>query len=62
MPIDVSYGTVPDQAERTGYEIDVVVRGAVGQDGGAGFTDDLRAAADRGEVVLVDLARLYEGE
>ncbi|MEU6195510.1 ATP-binding protein [Streptomyces sp. NPDC047061] len=108
MPIDVSYGTVPDQAERTGHEIDVVVRGAVGQDSGvllslgeakwdqvmglghlerlrhvsallagrgvdvsavqiacysgAGFTDDLRAAGDRGEVVLVDLARLYEGE
>ncbi|MEU1161390.1 ATP-binding protein [Streptomyces sp. NPDC005921] len=108
MPIDVSYGTVPDQAERTGHEIDVVVRGAVGQDSGvllslgeakwdqvmglghlerlrhvtallagrgvdtsavrlacysgAGFTDGLRAASDRGEVVLVDLARLYEGE
>ncbi|GGN12905.1 ATP-binding protein [Streptomyces fuscichromogenes] len=108
MPIDVSYGTVPDQAERTGHEIDVVVRGAVGQDSGvllslgeakwdqtmglghlerlrhvtallaargvdtsavrlacysgAGFTDDLWAEADRGEVVLVDLARLYEGE
>lgn len=108
MPIDVSYGTVPDQAERTGHEIDVVVRGAVGQDSGvllslgeakwdqvmglghlerlrhvtallagrgvdisavrlacysgAGFTDDLRAVGERGEVVLVDLARLYEGE
>ncbi|MDO0911526.1 hypothetical protein QQM39_11900 [Streptomyces sp. DT2A-34] len=34
MPIDVSYGTVPDQALRTGYEIDVVVRGAVDQDNG----------------------------
>ncbi|MHA5051811.1 hypothetical protein [Streptomyces sp. SD15] len=29
---------------------------------GAGFTDDLRAAADRDEVILVDLARLYESE
>jgi hypothetical protein len=28
---------------------------------GAGFTPDLHAAASRGEVVLVDLARLYEG-
>ena len=108
MPIDVSYGTVPDQAERTAHEIDVVVRGAVGQDNGvllslgeakwdqvmgtghlerlrhaaallaargvdtsavrpacysgAGFTDELRAAGDRGEVVLVDLERLYRGE
>ena len=108
MPIDVSYGTVPDQAERTGYEIDVVVRGAVGQDSGvllslgeakwdqvmgmshleplrhatalragrgvdtsavrlachsgAGSTDELRAAGDRGDVVLVDLVRLYQGE
>ncbi|MFJ9247109.1 ATP-binding protein [Streptomyces sp. NPDC101776] len=108
MPIDVSYGTVPDQAERTAHEIDVVVRGAVGQDNGvllslgeakwdqvmgmghlerlrhaatlltrrgvetsavrlacysgAGFTEELRAAGDRGEVVLVDLERLYRGE
>ncbi|WP_199924573.1 ATP-binding protein [Streptomyces sp. WM6386] len=108
MPIDVSYGTVPDQAARTGYEIDVVVRGAVGQDNGvllalgeakwdqvmglghlerlrrvaallagrgtdvsavrlacfsgAGFSADLRAAESRGDVVLVDLERLYEGE
>ena len=108
MPIDVTYGTVPDQAGRTSHEIDVVVRGAVGQDNGvllslgeakwdqvmgvghlerlrhaaallaergidtsavrlacysgAGFSDDLRAAGDRGEVVLVDLARLYAGE
>jgi len=29
---------------------------------GAGFTDDLPAAATRGEVVLVDLDRLYGGE
>ncbi|MDX3242271.1 ATP-binding protein [Streptomyces sp. ME18-1-4] len=108
MPIDVTYGTVPDQAGRTSHEIDVVVRGAVGQDNGvllslgeakwdqvmgvghlerlrhaaallaergidtsavrlacysgAGFSDELRAAGDRGEVVLVDLARLYMGE
>ena len=34
MPIDVTYGTVPDQAERISHEIDVVVRGAVGQDNG----------------------------
>ncbi|WP_430383044.1 ATP-binding protein [Streptomyces sp. P10-4] len=108
MPIDVSYGTVADQAQRASYEIDVVVRGAVGQDNGvllslgeakwdqvmglghlerlrhaavllaergidtssvrlacysgAGFTDDLRAESHRGDVVLVDLPRLYEGE
>ncbi|MEV6510785.1 ATP-binding protein [Streptomyces sp. NPDC051642] len=108
MPIDVSYGTVSDQAERTAHEIDVVVRGAVGQDNGvllslgeakwdqvmgmghlerlrhaatlltergvdtsavrpacysgAGFTDELLAAGDRGEAVLVDLKRLYRGE
>ncbi|WP_093781132.1 ATP-binding protein [Streptomyces sp. yr375] len=108
MPIDVTYGTVPDQAGRTSHEIDVVVRGAVGQDNGVllslgeakwdqamgmghlerlrhaaallaargidtsavrlacysggGFSDELRAAGDRGEVVLVDLARLYAGE
>ncbi|MEU6374657.1 ATP-binding protein [Streptomyces sp. NPDC046909] len=108
MPIDVSYGTVPDQAARTSHEIDVVVRGAVGQDNGvllalgeakwdqvmglghlerlrhcaallagrgadtsavrlvcfsgAGFTEDLKAAEARAEVVLVDLKRLYEGE
>ncbi|MFI6012905.1 hypothetical protein ACIBAG_29510 [Streptomyces sp. NPDC051243] len=29
---------------------------------GAGFTDELRAKEERGEVVLVDLRRLYEGE
>ncbi|MFJ9905160.1 hypothetical protein ACIRVK_20055 [Streptomyces sp. NPDC101152] len=29
---------------------------------GVGFTADLRAAAERGEVVLVDLDRLYRGE
>ena len=29
---------------------------------GAGFTDDLRAAETKGEVVLVDLQRLYGGE
>jgi hypothetical protein len=108
MPIDVSYGTVHDPAGRTAHEVDVVVRGAVGQDtgillslgeakwdrtmgtghldrlchlralltargedttavrlacySGAGFTPDLRAAERRGEVVLVDLRRLYEGE
>ncbi|MEH0418239.1 ATP-binding protein [Streptomyces sp. B21-083] len=108
MPIDVSYGTVPDRTARTSHEIDVVVRGAVGQDNGvllslgeakwdqtmgmghlerlrqaerllaergvdtsavrlacysgAGFTDDLRAVEKRGEVVLVDLGRLYTGE
>ncbi|GAA2267005.1 hypothetical protein GCM10010415_34900 [Streptomyces atrovirens] len=108
MPIDVSYGTVADPVERTGHEIDVVVRGAVGQDNGvllslgeakwdrvmgtghlerlkhavsllaargtdtsavrpacysgAGFTDELKAAEKRGEVVLVDLERLYRGE
>ncbi|MFE9924458.1 hypothetical protein ACFYQA_23605 [Streptomyces sp. NPDC005774] len=28
---------------------------------GAGFTPELRAAADRGEVLLVDLERLYGG-
>ncbi|AGS72002.1 ATP-binding protein [Streptomyces collinus] len=108
MPIDVTYGTVPDQAGRTSHEIDVVVRGAVGQDSGvllslgeakwdqvmgvghlerlrraatlldgrgvdvsavrlacysgAGFTEELRDAGARGEVVLVDLRRLYGGE
>ncbi|GAA2932396.1 hypothetical protein GCM10020221_30200 [Streptomyces thioluteus] len=108
MPIDVTYGTVADPAARTGMELDVVVRGAVGQDNGvllsvgeakwdrtmgmshldrlrhalillaargvdttatrpacysgAGFTPELRAAEARGEVVLVDLRRLYEGE
>ncbi|MEV1083526.1 hypothetical protein AB0I98_35815 [Streptomyces sp. NPDC050211] len=109
MPIDVSYGTVADPHTRTSHEVDVVVRGAVGQGNGvllslgeakwdrvmstghldrlrhiksllagrgqdvsavrlacysgAGFTDDLRAAADAaGDVVLVDLGRLYGGE
>ncbi|MDO0936849.1 ATP-binding protein [Streptomyces sp. DG2A-72] len=109
MPIDVSYGTVADPHTRTSHEVDVVVRGAVGQDNGVllslgeakwdrimgighldrlrhiksllagrgqdtsavrlacysgvGFTDDLRAAADAaGDVVLVDLGRLYGGE
>lgn len=109
MPTDVTYGTVPDQAERTNFEIDVVARGAVGQDNGvllslgevkwdqvmglghldrlrraasllaargidvssvrfacysgAGFTDDLRTTAEHGgEVVLVDLERLYSGD
>ncbi|MEU6574970.1 hypothetical protein [Streptomyces sp. NPDC046805] len=28
---------------------------------GAGFTPELRDAADRGDVVLVDLERLYGG-
>ncbi|WP_222946990.1 ATP-binding protein [Streptomyces sp. TRM49041] len=108
MPIDVSYGTVADPAARTSIEVDVVVRGAMGQDvgvllsvgeakwdqtmgvghlerlrhalallrakgidtsharpacySGAGFTEELRAAEGRGEVILVDLRRLYEGE
>ncbi|MFF2331080.1 MULTISPECIES: ATP-binding protein [unclassified Streptomyces] len=108
MPIEVSYGTVADPAARTGHEVDVVVRGAVGQDNGvllslgeakwdqvmgerhlerlrhieqllagrgvdtsavrlacysgAGFTDDLRRAQARGEVLLVDLRRLYAAE
>ncbi|WP_177198664.1 hypothetical protein [Streptomyces colonosanans] len=34
MPIEVSYGTVADPEARTSHEIDVVVRGAVGQDSG----------------------------
>ncbi|MFC4472620.1 hypothetical protein ACFPH6_50610 [Streptomyces xiangluensis] len=29
---------------------------------GAGFTDDLRAAETKGDVILVDLRRLYGGE
>jgi uncharacterized protein len=108
MPIDVSYGTVSDPANRSSYEIDVVAHGAVGQDNGvllaigeckwdqvmgvgqlerlravlrllggrgidvtrvrpvcfgaAGFTAELRAAGERGEVVLVGLERLYRGE
>ncbi|MEV5985027.1 ATP-binding protein [Streptomyces sp. NPDC052051] len=108
MPIEVSYGTVADPEARTSHEIDVVVRGAVGQDNGvllslgeakweqvmgkghlerlrrvrslltargvdtsavrlacysgAGFSDDLKAAQAKGEVILVDLRRLYEGE
>ncbi|WP_405815822.1 ATP-binding protein [Streptomyces sp. NBC_01390] len=107
LPIDVTSGTVADPATRTSHEVDVVVRGAVGQDhgillsigeakwnkvmnighlerlrhilgllaargidtshahpacySGVGFSADLRAAAERGEVVLVDLERLYGG-
>jgi hypothetical protein len=107
MPMEVSHGSVPDPANRTSYEVDVVVRGAVGQDigvllsvgeakwdrvmgvghlerlrwvlkllegrgvdvssarpacySGAGFTAELREAEERGEVVLVDLGRLYAG-
>ncbi|MFE3738783.1 ATP-binding protein [Streptomyces sp. NPDC059134] len=34
LPIDVSYGTVADPANRVSYEVDVVVHGAVGQDNG----------------------------
>ncbi|MFD7445250.1 ATP-binding protein [Streptomyces sp. NPDC059909] len=108
MPIDVTRGTVADPGRKSSHEVDVVVRGAVGQDTsvllsigevkwdqtmgigqlerlrhvlqllrargedtsltvpacytGAGFTLELRAAEARGEVVLVDLARLYGGE
>lgn len=108
MPIDVLYGTVADPAARASHEVDVVVRGAVGQDNGvllslgeakwdqvmgekhlerlrhikelltgrgidtsavrlscysgAGFTGGLRNAQARGEVVLVDLRRLYAAE
>lgn len=108
MPIDVSYGMVADPGARSSHEVDVVVRGAVGQDNGvllslgeakwdqvmgaghperlrhiarllagrgvdtsavrlacysgAGFTDELWSARARGEVVLVDLRRLYAGE
>ena len=108
LPLEVSSGTVPDAERRISHELDVVVRGAVGQDTGillsigeakwnkvmdlrhlerlrhvltllaargedisrtvpacysaAGFTPDLRAAETRGEVVLVDLNRLYHGE
>ncbi|MBT2396535.1 hypothetical protein [Streptomyces sp. ISL-100] len=29
---------------------------------GVGFTPELRAAGERGEVVLVDLERLYDGQ
>ncbi|MGW0826467.1 AAA family ATPase [Streptomyces sp. NPDC002845] len=107
LPIEVTSGTVADPAARTSHEVDVVVRGAVGQDhgillsigeakwnkvmdvrhldrlrhilgllaargidtshtrlacySGVGFTPDLQAAAERGEVVLVDLGRLYGG-
>jgi hypothetical protein len=34
LPIDVTTGSVPDPASRTSHEVDVVVRGAVGQDQG----------------------------
>ncbi|MFF4348155.1 ATP-binding protein [Streptomyces sp. NPDC001530] len=107
LPIDVTTGTVPDPTARTSHEVDVVVRGAVGQDqgillsigeakwhkvmdvrhldrlrhilgllaargidtshtrpacySGVGFTPALHVAATRGEVVLVDLQRLYSG-
>ncbi|MDX3640962.1 ATP-binding protein [Streptomyces sp. MB09-02B] len=107
LPIDVTSGTVADPVARTSHEVDVVVRGAVGQDqglllsigeakwnktmdtrhldrlrhilglltargidtthtrpacySGVGFAPELRAAAERGEVVLVDLPRLYSG-
>lgn len=107
LPIEVASGTVADPAARTSHEVDVVVRGAVGQDqgillsigeakwnkvmdlrhldrlrhilallkargidtthtrpacySGLGFTPELQAAADRGEVILVDLNRLYGG-
>ncbi|WP_031087782.1 AAA family ATPase [Streptomyces sp. NRRL WC-3549] len=108
MPIDVSYGTVADPASRSSHEVDVVVRGAAGQDNGvllslgeakwdqvmgekhldrlrhierllaardidttavrlacysgAGFTEGLRRAEAAGDVVLVDLRRLYQGD
>jgi AAA+ ATPase superfamily predicted ATPase len=107
LPIEVTAGTVADPAARTSHEVDVVVRGAVGQEqgillsvgeakwnkvmdvrhldrlrhilgllaargidtsharpacySGVGFTPDLHAAAERGDVVLVDLNRLYSG-
>jgi uncharacterized protein len=107
LPIEVTSGTVADPAARTSHEVDVAVRGAVGQDhgillsigeakwneimdvrhldrlrhilglltargidtsharpacySGVGFTPALRAAAERGEAVLVDLKRLYGG-
>ncbi|MFF1815647.1 ATP-binding protein [Streptomyces sp. NPDC058251] len=107
LPIEVTSGTVADPVARTSHEVDVVVRGAVGQDhgillsigeakwnkvmdvrhldrlrhilglltargidtshtrpacySGIGFTPDLQRAAERGEVVLVDLKRLYGG-
>ncbi|WP_165935135.1 ATP-binding protein [Streptomyces sp. KM273126] len=107
LPIEVTSGTVADPSARTSHEVDVVVRGAVGQDhgillsvgeakwnkvmdvrhldrlrhvlgllasrgidtsharpacySGTGFTPALQAAAERGEVVLVDLERLYGG-
>ncbi|MPY63543.1 AAA family ATPase, partial [Streptomyces spongiae] len=34
LPIDVTAGSVPDPAARTSHEVDVVVRGAIGQDQG----------------------------
>jgi AAA+ ATPase superfamily predicted ATPase len=107
LPIEVTSGTVADPAARTSHEVDIVVRGAVGQDhgillsigeakwnkvmdvrhldrlrhilgllasrgidtsharpacySGVGFTPALQEAAERGEVVLVDLGRLYGG-
>lgn len=107
LPIDVTSGTVADPSARTSHEVDVVVRGAVGQDhgillsigeakwnkvmdvrhldrlrhilgllasrgidtshvrpacySGIGFTPALQAAAERGEVLLVDLGCLYGG-
>jgi len=34
LPIEVASGTVPDPTARTSHEVNVVVRGAVGQDHG----------------------------
>lgn len=107
MPIEVASGTVADHSTRTSMELDVVVRGAVGQDqgillsvgeakwskvmglphlqrlrhaltllaakgvdtshatpacySGVGFTAELHEASARGDVILVDLERLYQG-
>ncbi|WP_419997881.1 ATP-binding protein [Streptomyces boninensis] len=108
LPSQVTSGVVADPQGRTSHEVDVVVRGIVGQDtgillsigevkwdrvlgrrdldrlhriiallaargedvsrvrpalySGAGFTPELLGAGERGDVVLVDLERLYRGE
>ncbi|MFE3830605.1 hypothetical protein [Streptomyces sp. NPDC059092] len=48
LPVDVSYGTVSDPANRASYEVDVVVHGAAGQGQvmGVGHLERLRGIRD----------------
>lgn len=58
LPGEVGAGVVADPANRTQIQVDVAVLACYS---GAGFTDDLRAAAQSDDIRLIDLGQLYPG-